>query len=206
MFIIFELTVCLYWVFCKQYYFHGYLFNWNFIEIECAVHVKLLLRWMTLIFPCWVVSLPNKISGPQVPSHSWFLFLTPTKARATGTLSFLVSFATPTKSPGNRYSLPPGLSPYPPTKIPGTQVPSPSWFFSNLNKSPGYWDPLFPGFLWYPPPNSLGNWYVHLLASSLYSPTKSCMAKNANNSSVSRKFAKKSSERLKSCEERSKKE
>jgi hypothetical protein len=198
--------VCLYWVFCKQYYFHGYLFNWNFIEIECAVHVKLLLRWMTLIFPCWVVSLPNKISGPQVPSHSWFLFLTPTKARATGTLSFLVSFATPTKSPGNRYSLPPGFSRYPPTKIPGTQVPSPSWFFSNLNKSPGYWDPLFPGFLWYPPPNSLGNWYVHLLASSLYSPTKSCMAKNANNSSVSRKFAKKSSERLKSCEERSKKE
>ncbi len=138
--------MCLYWVFCKQYYYHGYLFNWNFIEIGygCTVHLM-------SISPCWVVSLSTKIPGPQAPSPSWFLFLTPTKARATGTLSLLVSFATPTKFPGNRYSLPPGLSPYPPTKIPGTQVPSPSWFFSNLNKSQGYWDPLFPGFLLIPP-------------------------------------------------------
>jgi hypothetical protein len=38
---------------------------------------------------------PPKKPVQQAPSPSWFLFLTPTKARATGTLSLLVSFATP---------------------------------------------------------------------------------------------------------------
>jgi hypothetical protein len=47
-------------------------------------------------FPCYTPPSPStKKPVQQAPSPSWFLFLTPTKARATGTLSLLVSFATP---------------------------------------------------------------------------------------------------------------
>jgi hypothetical protein len=109
---------------------------------------------------------PQQKPMQQVHSPSWSLFLIPTKDRASGTLSFLVSLAsTPPKNQCNRYTLPPGFS-FLSLQKTGLVGPSPSWFLllpphqktsatstlfllvslSYPYQSRGKWDPLPPGF------------------------------------------------------------